>query len=170
MQIDYAGGVMRVVAMLLSAVLAMGCATAADFAYLDQPVSKVYEVKADKARIFSVGRQWIAENFRSAKAVVEYEDQETGTLIGTGYIPYPCAGDSWECSTQRQVLKLLFTMRMDTKDGKFRLEFTNLKVSSQYGEVGQMRKSDVPMAERALLAFGDQISNRLSDQQKSADW
>jgi hypothetical protein len=162
---------MRAVVMLMAAIGLPGCASSADFVMLDQPIAKVYEVKADKVRIFNVSRQWVAENFRSARAVVEYEDKDAGTLIGNGSIPYPCVDvSSWNCATLRQSVTLQFTMRLDSKDDRFRLEFTNLRVKSEYGEIGQIRRNDLPAAQEALQAFGDQIVGRIADQKKSAEW
>src|SRR5699024_5708796 len=67
---------------------------------------------------------WIAENFQSAKRVIELDSQEDGLIIGNGRIDYPCNGIN--CMGTADTAS--FTMRVDIKDERFRLSFTNIKL------------------------------------------
>lgn len=171
--LSYRGVEMR---KLLAAGVALaglsGCASMnMDMVSTDQELSRVYEVKAGKDQIYSASRQWIAESFKSSKSVVEYEDKAEGTIIGNGSIPYPCADKgSWVCVNQSQVLKLLFTMRLEAKDGKFRLGFSNVQVSSVNGAWSQMLRVDYQSARVDLLQMGDRIAARIEAQDKKSDW
>lgn len=101
-----------------------GCASA--MPVQDYELSAVFETPGkSKDEIFKATKVWIAENFRSAKSVIEYESQADGTLIGNGVIPYPCRG--LEC-VGKSNWSVPFTMRSDMKDGRFRLEFSNVRL------------------------------------------
>lgn len=85
-----------------------------------------------KEAIFNGMKIWIAENFKSAKAVIEYENKDQSTLIGNGMISYPCDGMSCIGKTGWNIG---FTMRADIKENRFKLTFNNLIISwpeSQY--------------------------------------
>src|SRR5699024_3353670 len=67
--------------------------------------------------IYSGTKIWIAENFKSAKAVIELDSKEDGLLIGNGRTAYPCDGS--DCfGTGGQTVS--FTMRVDMQDDRFR--------------------------------------------------
>jgi hypothetical protein len=126
-----------------------------------------------KDQIFTATRIWIAENFRSAKAVIEYENKEDGTLIGNGVISYPC--DGIDCIAKGD-WKVPFTMRVDTKDQKFRLTFSNLRLT--WPPSSNYPAADGPMVQRGqldavrpkLLAFGPGILESMSSNKKASDF
>lgn len=158
-------------ACLLVHLLAGCAAVKVDVVSVDQPLAGVYEIAAPKAKIFSVSKQWLAENFRSAKAVLEYENAEEGTVIGNASIPYACADlSTWTCSTQARVLKIAFTMRMDAKDNRFRLQYSNLRVVSENGSWVEMERADYAVAKQRLLGLGDQLAARIGQQGASQAW
>jgi len=76
-----------------------------------------------KQQIFDGTLKWIAKNFRSAKAVIEYQDKESGSIIGNGIVPFNAEG-AWVGGN------LSFTMKVDTKDEKARIRFINLMHST----------------------------------------
>ena len=105
--------------LLLSA-----CASMAPVADADRELVVVHDVPGvTKDRIFESSKIWIAENFRSAKKVIEYENKKDGVLIGNGAIKFPCSGI--ECIAKND-WQARFTMRMDMKDNKVKLSFTNI--------------------------------------------
>jgi hypothetical protein len=75
-----------------------------------------------KQQIFDGTLKWIANNFQSAKAVIEYQDKESGSIIGNGNVPFTAEG-AWVEGN------LSFTMNVDTKDEKARIRFINLMYS-----------------------------------------
>jgi hypothetical protein len=137
----------------------------------------------EKDYIYDSTKMWIAENFKSAKAVIEYTDKNTGTIIGNGNFVY--SGKTYH-----------FTIRVDIKNDKFRLTFTNLKVSweSSYnsgtkgyfvngvyiagmpsytspGYNGPLRiVSELNIVKPKLLTFGDEIKLYIEQNSKKKDW
>ncbi|MHC3124764.1 DUF4468 domain-containing protein [Acinetobacter sp. GN11] len=93
-------------------------------------INEVVEVvelpNMNKDQIFNSSKIWIAKNFKSSNAVVQYEDLATGTIIGKGNMPSPCKG-TWDCMAKKDSL-LLFTLKVDTKDNKSRLTFSDMSV------------------------------------------
>ena len=70
-----------------------GCAGLQPITDSDRTFERVVEAPGySKEQIFNGTKIWIAENFKSAKAVLEYENKDTGTIIGNGIISYPCSG------------------------------------------------------------------------------
>ncbi len=90
-----------------------------------------------KTKIYEKTKQWIASTFKSAKAVIEYDNKEEGTLIGNTIIDRTSSITMSGSSTT----SWLASMRVDTKDGKMKVTFFNL--ISRYTETsGIVRTND----------------------------
>ena len=151
---------------------------AKDLTEEDRKTEQVYEVP-DQTRdqVFSAARMWIAENFKSAKAVIEYENRDEGTIIGNGVVQYPCKGMACMLKADWTVP---FTMRVDTKDGKFRLTFTNIHLAwparyssgirTDAADFPVRRQSDMDIIRPKLLAMGDEIKAQIESGKTSNDW
>jgi hypothetical protein len=156
-----------------------GCAGIQPVTDADRTFEKVFEAPGySKEQIFNGTKIWIAENFKSAKAVLEYENKDSGTIIGNGIIPYPCSG--LECVAKGD-WKVPFTMRVDIKDQKFRLTFSNLHLSwppsydrtfgAQRGYDGPISiQSDLDAVRPELLKFGNQILASFGKEKSKSDW
>lgn len=129
-------------------------------------VSKVFETPGTgKAALHNGAKVWLSETFRSAKAVLEYDNPEDGTLIGNGNVRWPC--DGLECVAKGE-WRLHATMRIDVKDNRFKLTLSNLRkswpASSRYaafdGEL--VTKDDFEVAAMQLDEFGNGIVKSLS--------
>lgn len=130
-----------------------------------------------KDQIYDSTRMWIAENFRSAKAVLEYENKEAGTLIGNGSMQYPCSG--MDCLTKND-WKTHYTMRVDIKDSKFKVSFSNLRITwpakysygsaQQAGDIQVSTQGDLDVIKPKLLAFGDEIAAAISSNKAKSDF
>ena len=139
-------------------------------------IDRVFEIKgSSKDTIYESTKMWIAENFKSAKAVIEYEDKKGGTIIGNGSIKYPCS-DMLDC-TVKDDWRVLFTMRVDVKDTKIRLTFTNILLtwppsnSSLSGHKGPIATQGVlDDVKPALLKIGDEIVAFIGNPKNSSDW
>ena len=151
-----------------------GCAGVRPAAVADFTIERVVEAQGfSKEQIFDGTKIWIAENFRSAKAVLEYESKDTGSIIGNGIIPYPCSG--FEC-IGTDGWNVPFTMRVDIKDQRFRLTFSNIRLSwppapgrtSYDGPVGTQRAVDA--IRPVLLRFGDQLLAALGKEKGKGNW
>lgn len=110
-------------------IFAMGCV-----AQQYQPIETTEVVKVsnqDQKAIYNKTRQWFSQYFVSGKSVVDYEDPETGTIIGNGIARI--GSDTFGLIQY----KIKYNIRIDTKDGKFRaittiIEHTNTDSSSTY--------------------------------------
>jgi len=80
-------------------------------------VVKINEVDLSKDDIYNRSLQFIAENFKSAKAVIEYKDKESGRIIGNG---------SLMISDGIMQRPASFTMVIDIKEKKYRIIYKNL--------------------------------------------
>jgi len=149
------------------AVIVSGCAGMQPVSEADRTFDGVFEAPGfSKDQIFTATKIWIAEHFRSAKSVIEYENKEDGTLIGNGIIPYPCSS-ALECLGKPNWM-IPFTMRVDMKDQRFKLTFSNIRLSwppsynSTFGaqsghDAPVSRQSDLDAIKPKLLNFGGDI-------------
>lgn len=145
-------------------------------AIAEDPFKQVFQADGfTQQQIFSGVKVWIAENFKSGKAVLEYENAADGVIIGNGRIAYPCTGLS--CLAKGN-WNINFTMRAEAKDGRFRLSFTNLQLSLP-ASTGAFASgpADVPLGESdkskispKLKSFGPEILASLSASKRSSDW
>lgn len=156
-----------------------GCAGMQPVAEADRSFERVVEAPGySKDQIYSYTKIWIAENFKSAKSVIELESKEDGIIIGNGIIPYPCSG--LDCMAKGN-WKVPFTMRVDMKDQKFKVSFSNIKMSwpSSYNStVGVSPGYDGPVNNQGsmdtikpvLLKFGDDILSSMSSNKSKSNW
>lgn len=164
-------------ALLAFILLFSGCAGMEPVKSSDLTFNQVYEVKgATKEKIFTESKIWIAENFRSSKAVLEYENKDEGTLIGNGIVKYPCSGI--DCLAKHN-WNIRFTIRADMKDDKFRLTFSNLGLSwpASYGPPSSPAydgpvnmQSDMDAIKPRLLLLGDDLRNAILKGRQAKDW
>lgn len=165
-------------AIVLAAMLT-GSTAAADLTEEQRTIVQVFDAPgADKVEVFRAGRQWIAENFRSAKAVIEYEDAADGTIIGRGFIPYPCA-NGWECLGKPD-WKVPFTLKFEAKDERFRLTFSDLRIQwparfangvTQPAFDGPVRtQKDMDKIKPKLIEVGAGISSKIGREKSSDNW
>lgn len=76
------------------------------------------------AQIFDTSLAWVATTYNSANSVVQLKDRENGQIIGKGvgtvnYMVYD--------------RDFSYTLRIDTKDNKARISFTNLMPQNHIG-------------------------------------
>lgn len=132
------------VKLLMAGVLAVGLVGCATTPIQTEPTKfeKVYEVPGlNQAKIYDGARQWFAVSFRSANAVIQYEDKSVGTIIGKGSMSYPCSG-AMDCMAFAKS-RVEFTTRIDTKDGKLRVAYEDLvhKEDASYSAVTGVRSA-----------------------------
>ena len=115
---------MKQIIIAIAALLLTGCEGTQPIREADKgrPIEFVQEVPGKtKDDIFDATKVWVAENFHSAKAVIEDANKDVGRLIGNGRIDYPCDKG---CVLSGRIIN--FTLRIDMKDGKFKTTFTNI--------------------------------------------
>ena len=61
----------------------IGCAGMQPVTEADRTFERIVPAPGhNKDEIYDSVKMWIAENFRSAKAVIEYDNKQAGTIIG----------------------------------------------------------------------------------------
>jgi len=94
-------------------VVLLGCASSPRIvSYEDRIIQKIIEVEKPKDVLFSLSMDWIAKNFNSAKAVIEYQDMTTGRIVGKAVMPVKY-GMGVPMNTH-------FTLTIEVKDNKVR--------------------------------------------------
>jgi len=169
---------MKIVFALVLVIASLGCAGMQQVREEDKTISQVYETPGfKKDALYEHAKIWIAQTFKSAKAVTEYENKETGTIIGNGIASYPCSG--LECIAKSD-WTIPFTMKIDVKDDKFRLTFSNLGLawpsrrdSSGFhpAHEGPLRQQgDYDVIRPVLLKYGEDIKASLAQSSTSDKW
>ena len=76
---------------------------------------------ATQAELYARGKVWFAQNFKSAKDVIQADDKQAGILVGKGWQEVRVAGAMGTAVPQ----KLNYTIRLALKDGRYRYELTD---------------------------------------------
>lgn len=140
----------RLLITSLTILIISGCMAAAPVAKKDQIIQYVIELPGkSKPDIFEQSKQWIAQTFKSAKAVIEYENKEEGIIIGNGSINRPTSGVYLGSGGHL----IAFNMKEEIKEQKARISFENLKISwpSSYAQF----LGHIPAGEQPLQYQGD---------------
>jgi len=168
----------NLVAILGVALALNGCAGMQPVAETDRTFERVVESPGySKNQIYNSTKIWVAENFKSAKSVIELDSKEDGIIIGNGVIQYPCSG--MECMAKSN-WKVPFTMRVDMKDQKFKISFSNIRLSwpASYSSGIASRAYDGPVNNQgdmnaikpALLMLGDEILASMNSNKSKSNW
>lgn len=134
----------------------------------EEPVAEiVLEVPAvAKEKIHDAVKIWVAQNFGSARAVIDLDDRTAGTMIGNVRIQYPCSGLG---CLGRGDWQLGFKMRVDSRDARFRVQFfsLNLILGPPYGE-RQLTRGEIEDVKPTLVAFGERIRSSVIRQRSDS--
>lgn len=121
---------------------------------------KVFEVPGlGKDEIFEQSKIWIAKNFKSSKAVIEYENKEKGIIIGNGAVRGYANGGL-------AVFNVFFTLEEEIKDGKVRVTTNNIHLENGqrfYEAYRQQVMTDIS-------ALTDGLRDHLISYKKKSDW
>lgn len=122
-----------------------------------------------KDQIYAATKIWIAETFRSAKAVTQDDDKEAGRIIGNGRINYPCGGSA---CLGLAVWTLDFTLRVDVKDEKMRIIFTNMSVGipSPGGISGPAPEGQMEYILRAQDKMCEELRAAIEKGKSASNW
>ncbi len=94
-----------------------GCATMVSAPEEDLQYQKVHDVSLSQTEIFDKAQEWLAVTFVDSKEVVEVANRETGTIIGKGRVQISPTGIV--------AIPVRFTIKIDTKDGRYRTTYSN---------------------------------------------
>jgi len=142
-------------------------------------VSDVVELpNMNQKQIYDQSKIWMAKSFKSSNSVIQYEDVNTGTIIGKGNMKYPCKG-TWNCLANVDNL-ILFTIKVDTKDNKARITFNDLQLRTNPRnsggivvppyEGGIFVPKDKEMVEAGLKDVISKYQQDIQTQKSDSDW
>jgi hypothetical protein len=128
-------------------------------------IQKIISSEKTKNQIFDSCMEWITKNFRSAKAVIQYQDKNEGKIICKGYtvIKY---GMGIPADTY-------FTLSIEMKDNKARITFedaymivniSNSKNESPIDNEFTFNECYKPVVEEMIFSLEKTIN------QKKEDW
>lgn len=159
-----------------------GCATTPVQPSAEVKFEKIYPMgELKQVQVYDGARQWFAVAFRSANAVIQYEDKATGSIIGKGNTKYICGGII-DCMAATTGDRIDFTVRVDTKDGRMRVAYDNLSHYKPAQVINGIRynETNTPITENHASAkmiiaqldkSSDDMANKIQTQQKiNTDW
>ena len=132
---------------------------------------RVENVDLNKSEIVAHSAAFFAEKFVSAKSVIQLKDPELGKIVGDVVLMNSKARflDAFKGIKGRLVL--------DAKDGKYRLQMSNIEaidgngLVSPFGKLeGANRYRIEPMAKSVLAEFSDEITAYLKKAKTSENW
>ena len=97
----------------------------AAFAVEPFQVEIIKEVPLQKDDIYDQAVVWIAENFKSSKAVIEMKDKDLGVIIGNAAMDVNISAVKWLPAVNTP---FTFKMKLEMKDKKFRMTFSNVNM------------------------------------------
>ena len=144
---------------LIIAVVVLLAACAAPTS-MQQKQGETLEVALDtpgvpKERIFDVTKSWFTNTLSAEKKVIESENRDAATLVGSASMPFPCSGGG--CIGKHDWF-IPFTMRADIKDGHLNVVFTQVRLT--WPELSYRPGYDGPIEPYAKW---DQIKARLQE-------
>ena len=166
---------MKILVLGITLILLAGCAGMTPIKPEDKTFSQIFESPGQpKDFLYEKVRDWMALNFKSSDKAIEYENKQEGTIIGHGSIKYPCVG--LECLF-RYDWTVPFTMRVETKDNKFSLTYSNLRIdwpphanSLSYRSAGDTKinlQGDLDHVKPVLLRMGKELQTNLAMEVKT---
>ncbi len=152
------------VSVLLS-LLFVGCATAPEQLPPEQLMrQEVFKTDKPQDELYDVSMEWMAKTFRSAKAVIEYQDKEVGKIIGKGVFPNIPYGFTFA--------DVHFTPTVETKDNKARLTVDSIFFRYRIGTNYQESSAEVQQQMDLVNPKIDDlfVSYEVALQQKKESW
>ncbi|HMR83966.1 MAG TPA: DUF4468 domain-containing protein [Niabella sp.] len=93
----------------------------------------IHESPLTKKELFSNAKKWVATNFNNYKAVVSYDDLESGEISGSGEFSF-IAGLTTGAT---------YKFSISTKEEKYRLKIENIELKSLLGYMKEMYSEKV---------------------------
>ncbi|WP_162203289.1 DUF4468 domain-containing protein [Pseudoxanthomonas suwonensis] len=166
-------------AFLLSFLAVADAAQAARPREGGEEVVETFEVPGTpRDRIYAAAKLWALGKLNSSRGAIDFESPEEGILIGNGVIGYPCYS-LFACMGKTE-WKARFTLRIDVKDGRYRMTFSNLNVmwpasfEDGRGEPAYdgpiSRSRDRANLERAFHDLGIELREAILRAPRDADW
>ena len=162
-----------VCSLLACAVTVSGCASTAQIVQIDEK-SEIIEVQGqNKSQIFDNANKWAVKVFGSAESVLEYSNQEVGTI--SGKFVYS-SSDNFKLSGYSNVKSVI---TVECKDNKLRLTLQPLEIlyvsKNMYGEIVDRKWSAITTENQQYLNLDYELSELKNSLQKyvlnsDSDW
>ena len=157
------GDVVNQIALLFLSLFFFGCASQMPAEQAAASFEKIVDVPGlSKDSLYDGIKLWVAESFKSAKAVIQLDNKEQGILIGNGSIDGICV-DHPVCAKRTMIS---FKMKIEVKDQKFRISFSELDPVGGYG----LLQGELDEVKPQLLMLGDEISTSLLKRKSEKAW
>ena len=149
---------MKIISLLLIASwMLSGCQTTSQIvpAQTQQTVLSVQGKSSEET--YTKLRQWFSQSFVSGEAVIDYEDKTEGTIIGNAYGTY---GSDFTGIIEYY---MKYQIRVDVKDGRFRVETTILSHRNR----DSSKSYDMPRVSAKRSSQAQAYLNRITSDMKS---
>jgi len=123
---------------------------------------EVVKHSKNKDVAFEETKIWLSKTFNDSKAVIEYENKESGKIVGRGMT---------KVSYGLGYINVQFTIEIDTKDSKSRLKFENIKQSvnnSAYHEIQNQYQLETFIVEAKKII--NDYKTYITKETKNNDW
>lgn len=156
--------------LLLVAILFLtGCASVTSTVLTENNTKyqQIIEVPGQgKDVIYERSRVWIAQTFKSAKDVIQYESKDEGVIIIKGAVHNPFSG----AMAFAPNIYLTFTMKEDIKDGRARATFDNILIEQMRSKWTVRNAREVEGAERAITRLAESLKSYLTTAHAADNW
>lgn len=159
--------------VLLGMVYSACCAEMKPAENANQPIEIIMEAPGkSQGQLYSSVKSWIAET-RTAELSANDADKDSGRIVLKGEAPFPCDG-FMDCRLKSGT-NIKFSLRIDTKDGKIRMIFSNLIKSNPstalhagYGDVDIVAQGDIDAAKSGAQALSNELLTYATKQSASS--
>jgi hypothetical protein len=132
------------------------------FAHAQLPVKdgKVFYEVVDtcsltKEQLYNKTKLWLANTFNDSKSVIEVDDKENGEIVGKGNFDFTC-----KYSLVNVNSTCFFTIKIDVKDNKYRLQLYNVYTTTGYAD---NKMSDEEIIKKSKRNPYDKIASQIND-------
>ena len=119
-----------------------------------------------QAQLYANAKKWIIDNYIGAENIIQSEDEINGQIIGKGLIP-----EYWVINKLAPAVstKLLFTIRIDVKDNKYRFAFKDFTVSYTAANGQNLIPLEEFMTVKKTETYVTNIDTKINQQIESLD-
>lgn len=112
-----------------------------------------------KDALFTQTVLWIAENIRSPRSAIQFQDRDLGTIVGNG--SYDMSIDSGFLPFLSPVnIPVSYRVRIDVRDNRYRMTFSDVRLYLD-GTPRALDYTDRDSTERRTREYFEQLANSL---------
>jgi len=122
-------------------------------------VEIIREAPLPKDALFTQTVLWIAENFRSSRSVIQFQDRDLGTIVGNSSYDMSVDGSFLPFFSPAAV-PVTYRVRIDVRDNRYRMTFSDVRVYLD-GAPRALDYTDRDSNERRVREHFEQLANSL---------